>query len=112
MVLLSGFYLVQGIVINLLFYLMAGFFVSTCRWRSFSFFSDTSISELPPAVSWLTRPNTVDLIYPLVIASVTSGFIWVYTSLYRGSALYPGPHGSLHLAIGWVGPGQYQMKPV
>jgi glucan biosynthesis protein C len=103
----------KGVVVNLLFYLVAGFFCLDMSLAVLQLFQRHLNLRTPISRVLADSAYTVYLIHPLVIASVTSGFIWVYNSLYHDSITFvgstassshlEGPYdGSLHLAIGWV----------
>jgi glucan biosynthesis protein C len=104
----------EGVIVQVLFFVVAGFFCLDMSLAVLQLFQrhlnlQTNISRCLAESAY-----TVYLIHPLVIASVTSGFIWVYNSLYHDSITFEGsmpvskshlegPYdGSLHLAIGWV----------
>jgi peptidoglycan/LPS O-acetylase OafA/YrhL len=104
----------SGVVVNLLFYLVAGIFCLDMSLAVLQFFQHYFDFRTPTSRFLADSAYTVYLIHPIVIACVTSGFIWVYNSLYpdaitftwpatASSSHLEGPYdGSLHLAIGYV----------
>jgi surface polysaccharide O-acyltransferase-like enzyme len=104
----------KGVAVNLLFYLVAGFFCLDMSLAVLLFFQRHLNRRTSTSRFLADSAYTVYLIHPLVIASLTSGFIWVYNGLYNDSIAFDGsipvsrshlegPYdGSLHLAIGWV----------
>jgi glucan biosynthesis protein C len=109
-----GSNLSKGLVFKVPFYLVAGFFCLDMSLVVLQFFQRHLNFRTPTSRFLADSAYTVYLIHPLVIASVTSGFIWVYNSLYHDAITFSGsiavsrshlegPYdGSLHLAIGWV----------
>jgi glucan biosynthesis protein C len=103
-----------GVVVQVPFFLVAGFFCLDMSLAVLQFFQRHLNLQTPTSRFLADSAYTVYLIHPLVITSVTSGFVWVYNSLYHESITYAGslpvskshlegPYdGSLHLAIGWV----------
>jgi glucan biosynthesis protein C len=104
----------KSVIVQVLFFLLAGCFCLDMSLAVLQFFQRYLNFRTPTSRFLADSAYTVYLIHPLVIASVTSGFIWVYNSLYHDSITFggsmpvskshlEGPYdGSLHLAIGWV----------
>jgi glucan biosynthesis protein C len=104
----------KGVVVNQLFYLFAGFFCLDMSMAVLQLFQQRFNFQTSTSRFLADSAYTVYLIHPLVIAIVTSGFIWVYNNLYHDSITFAGlipvssshlegPYdGSLHLAIGLV----------
>jgi glucan biosynthesis protein C len=104
----------KGFVVNLLFYLVAGIFCLDMSLAILQLFQQLFNFRTPTSRFLADSAYTVYLIHPLVVTSVTSGYIWVYNSFYPDSIIFIGPvpvstsqlegqlDGSAHLAIGWV----------
>jgi glucan biosynthesis protein C len=104
-----------GVVVSLLFYLVAGFFCLDVSLAILEVFQRHLNLQTPFSRFLADSAYTVYLIHPLVTTIVTSGYIWVYNSRFDhdvitfvgtvpvSSSHLEGPlDGSVHLAIGWV----------